>query len=473
MEFQDTFADGFFRRALQYEFTTEMAPGVWKIYRKKDRMDYLAHDMTDQLFTATEKPGVVAQTPVNTLLSPRGHNLIEPLLRILNHENLVSLVDVIATQVSQSGKLGRSRWYTVWNYCDAGNLGNLLVPEEWRPPLPGKKEGVSDNDPSPELEELMTTLDEDIAKYWGEDVYPDASYYNKLGKKISPNRKFLPESLCWHVLCSVLKGLAWLHDGALRIVEDPDTGRMEMDYVDLEWQAMLHRNINPENIFLGHPRRDEWYGACKLGNYSNLVITGFAPGDEGTPLQPDLLFSKPIAPALGKKFTPLVDLIQEDTRVGATYPYQPGQPYTMVSEYRALGEILQAMMVPPGSYDHIENIRKYWVIDNLRNADYSSTLKDFVMVLMQADPWKDPKGDAGLGRAYTTSTLCLDAWWKFTLWKRSDPEGKRWFTGEAAARSQREMDRIEKSIVPASVVQMQRVMNEMDPSKLTPPSKQI
>ncbi|KAI1632708.1 hypothetical protein F4809DRAFT_653112 [Biscogniauxia mediterranea] len=449
MEFHDSFADGFFRKALHYEFTTEMAPGVWKIYRRRDRMEFLAHDMTDQLFTATERPGVVAQTPVNTLLSPKGHNLIEPLQGILNHENLVSLVDVIATQLSQSGKLGRSRWFTVWNYCDAGNLGNLLVPEGARPPPPGKKEGLPGDEKPQDLVELMEAIDEDMGT------------------------KFLPESLCWHVLCSVLKGLAWLHDGALRITEDPDTGRMEMDYVDLEWQAMLHRNINPENIFLGHPRRGEWYGACKLGNYSNLVITSYAPGDDGRALNPEPLFAKPIAPALGQKFTPLVDLIQEDTKVGATYPYQPGQPYTMVSEYRALGEILQAMMVPPGSYDHIEKIRKHWVIDNLREADYSSMLKDFVMQLMQADPWKHPKGDAGLGRAYTTSTLCLDAWWKFTIWKRCEPEGKRWFTGEAAAKHQQVLDGLEKDIIAGSMVEMQRVMNELDPSKLTPPSKQI
>ncbi|KAI5922833.1 hypothetical protein F4810DRAFT_241128 [Camillea tinctor] len=473
MQFQDTTEDGFFRRSFQYEFVTEMDPGVWKIYRKKDRMDFLALDMTDQLFVPTDRPGVVEGTPLNTMLSPHGHNLIESVLGILNHENLVSLVDVFATQVSKSGKFGRMRWYTVWNYCDAGNLGNLLVPEGKVPSRPGKKDRYP-GDKEPTF--VITDLLPDVSWYegFGTEIVPDVQQAIKAAPKDAfPGRKFLPESFCWYVLCSLLKALAWLHDGATKIIRDSDTGEIQMDYADDDWQPMLHRNINPENVFLGHPRRGEWYGACKLGNYRDLVVTGYLAGEDGYPLVAPPLFAKPIAPPIGKKFTPLTELILQDTKMGSTYPYMPDQPYTMVSEYRAVGEIIQAMMVPPGSVGHIESIRKFWVVDNLRDLDYSFILKNFVVRLMQVDPWKDPKGDGGLDTAYTTSRLCLEAWNNYNVWKRGNPEGQNWCTTEVATEKQREMDALVQSAMVGSTVQMQRVMKEMDPSKLTPPSKTI
>ena len=64
---------------------------------------------------------------------------------------------------------------------------------------------------------------------------------------------------------------------------------------------------------------------------------------------------------------------------------QNDQPYTLISEYRALGELLQAMMVKPGHNGslHMTTIRSRSVRDNLRLADYSMELRTFVQSLME------------------------------------------------------------------------------------------
>lgn len=46
----------------------------------------------------------------------------ESLLRLLNHPNLVSLIDVIHDTDIAGGSID----YTVWEYCDKGNLSQLL-----------------------------------------------------------------------------------------------------------------------------------------------------------------------------------------------------------------------------------------------------------------------------------------------------------------------------------------------------------
>ena len=57
----------------------------------------------------------------------------------------------------------------------------------------------------------------------------------------------------------------------------------------------------------------------------------------------------------------------------------------MISEYRALGEVLQAMMITPAhdETDHMKRVRGRSVRDNLRIADYSMELRTFVQSLME------------------------------------------------------------------------------------------
>ncbi len=48
----------------------------------------------------------------------------ETLLRLLNHPNLVSLVDIVRDADFPGGELN----YVVWEYCDKGTLNRLLTP---------------------------------------------------------------------------------------------------------------------------------------------------------------------------------------------------------------------------------------------------------------------------------------------------------------------------------------------------------
>lgn len=53
-------------------------------------------------------------------------NTRESLLRLLNRPNLVSLVDVVCDKDVAGGDID----YTLWEYCDKGNLSQLLGPSE-------------------------------------------------------------------------------------------------------------------------------------------------------------------------------------------------------------------------------------------------------------------------------------------------------------------------------------------------------
>jgi serine/threonine protein kinase len=280
--FKDAYSD-YYDTGLKYEFITELAPGVWKIFRKNDRMEYLAHDVTDTLFaTVDSKPQEL--TDYGHMLRPDGHNILQRVKIVLNHPNLVSLIDCFSLQFSDSGKLGRERWFTVWDYCDAGNLGNLLVPSQSSP---------QDNEEG------------DVELKNAEPV------------------KFLPETFCWHVLISLLGALAWLHDGVRDLAKREDE-LWERQYEDLDWQPMLHRDITPQNVFIGYSRRREWYGPVKLGNYGQLFISGHCQtfGDNNAPTS-----SKVIGPPPGQHFAPLADLITWDSKHGSVYPPQVSLPW--------------------------------------------------------------------------------------------------------------------------------------------------
>ncbi|KAJ8126111.1 hypothetical protein O1611_g7526 [Lasiodiplodia mahajangana] len=371
----------YYDNGLKYEFLTEISPDVWKISRKSDRMEYLAQDVTDRLFIdVNSKPQKL--TDYGRLLAPDGYNLIENVKTVLNHPNLVSLVDCFALQVTKSGKRAREKWYAVWDYCDAGNLGNLLLPAQPRP------------------QDQRTEDGDTIMKDAGSE--PE----NQAGPK------FLSESFCWHVLTSLLRALAWLHDGVQDVVQGEDGGWVKLGE-DTNWSTMLHRNITPRNIFIGYPRRKEWYGPVKLGNYGRLFISGHCEYAGATQVPAT---SKVIAPPPDQKFASLEDLIAFDTNNGSIYPRQPNQPYTLVSEYRAVGEIMQAMMVEPTGNKHVRRIQSQSVKVNLRDANYSGRLKNFVVKLMEFDPWQNVGESDEPRHKYVTSNLY-----------REGQEGLQWF----------------------------------------------
>jgi serine/threonine protein kinase len=173
----------------------------------------------------------VAQTrreaeALNTLLS--SHNQAYTIRQILNHENLVSIVGIIENwpfNKSQTSDVtpGNNVQMLVWDFGDAGNLSALFR------------------------------------------HYPCKS-----------SEFYLPESLCWHVLRSLIRAVTYLHDGKRLIYRPEQLGRhmvREWVSVNTDWFPILHRCIEPRNVWLQHPRGNETYGQCKLGDYSHAAIT--------------------------------------------------------------------------------------------------------------------------------------------------------------------------------------------------------
>lgn len=170
-------------------------------------------------------------TPANDLIK-----------QLLNHENLVSIAGEAtgARIVKANGSTGvQPCRYLVYDYCDAGTLHTMLQ----KPPAPLTSTG------------------------------------------------FIPPSLCWHVLVSLLRALAWLHDGYREdgvgtTVEAPrgmdyDGDEQDNWFQDADWLAVLHCNITPENVFLQRPRGTETYGLVKLGNFSNAQTATHVRGANG------------------------------------------------------------------------------------------------------------------------------------------------------------------------------------------------
>lgn len=240
-------------------------------------------------------------------------DLAEPLGIILNHQNLLSLKEFVTIQRPIIGQ-PQEQYFAVWDFCDAGTLANLLVRPNALPLNTKLYPGDDPNGPKPnrDVDESNMTLDPQFLDPEGEGEPMETD-------ENVPGTKHLPESLCWHVLTSVMRALAWLHDGSRDIQWGSNTAPSRVKY-DRNWEPMLHRNVIPENIFLMHPKRNETYGSCKLGNYSQLYITSHQPGD-GKKIG-ERHRSKALAPPRGVEFQPLEELVQLDERYGYTYPQQ-------------------------------------------------------------------------------------------------------------------------------------------------------
>ncbi|KAI1454463.1 hypothetical protein F4805DRAFT_322856 [Annulohypoxylon moriforme] len=421
--------------ASQYDFITELSPGVWKICRKVDRVEYLAHDITGELTTNPNKPAEGSPTDFQQLLTSEKTNIIEPLKTILNNGNIVSFVDLFSVQRPDAKNQPSQRHYVVWEFCDAGNLGNLLISGQKR------------------FAKLPKLIDEGGWDEQDQDEF-DAWVWDGELPKDDPRTKarsktenlFLPESLCWHVLVSVMRALAWLHEGTT-LAQSKESGRVTYT-PNVDWEPILHRNIVPENIFFMHPRRNEWYGSCKLGNYCNAFISGHHNGYQAKPKQTRAR-SEALAPSRDQEFQPLAELIELDDKFSHTYPQQPTQPYTRVSELRAVGEILQAMMVPPTYQgNQVARMRQKPAYENLEDVNYSHTLKNIVLWLMEFNP--DEKTEDGKymwderARNYLTSLACTTVQRRYETWLTSNhPEANKFVPLEAALMKQKYEDDVE------------------------------
>lgn len=166
---------------------------------------------------------------------------------LLNHANLVNIINNIPVEVFRGSK-DQVEFFSIWEFCDAGSLAAFMQ-------RPAGTRGV----PRQEV--------------------------TREGRV----KKFLPESLVWHVAISMLRALAWLHEGYREepCIEWPGAeasvkwqgwrseakadGSMGED-----WMPILHRNMTADNIFFQHPRGSETYGHCKLGNFSKVFVSGHA-----------------------------------------------------------------------------------------------------------------------------------------------------------------------------------------------------
>ncbi|KAK8044935.1 hypothetical protein PG993_004959 [Apiospora rasikravindrae] len=328
------------RQASKYDFTSEVSPGIWKVVRKNDRAHFLARDVSSWLLDhGSDEPN---HTSLLLLLDKQ--RMIEPLMAVLNHENLVNFVDwVQLIGWKDSKRPDQATHFFIYDYCNAGTLENLFQTET--------------------------------------RIAPSCSEATCIEVPVDPNR-FLPESMCWHVLCSILKGLAWLHDG-LREDLNPHTKEYEIFDAGLDWQTILHRDIAPSNIFFCHPHTmSETYGQCKLGNLSKAFVSGHVNGVLGDRVPPGQ--GKVLAGQDG--FEPL-EKLRQNKDMPMYHPPQFNQPYTIISEYRSVGDVLMGMMIKPimAAMKHVEYIRdldeKNWN-GMFTKANYSADLKDLVWELM-------------------------------------------------------------------------------------------
>ncbi|KAI9658207.1 MAG: hypothetical protein M1829_006811 [Trizodia sp. TS-e1964] len=162
---------------------------IWKTRRREDGKIFLAQEFEDT-------QGIVEE-------------MREPLLRLLTHPNIVSLIDI----VRDSDIVAYARDYTVWEDADMGNLNRVLV-----------------------LEQIE-------------------------------NQKDLPEDLCWHVLSGAASALLYLHHG-YKHSHTYNTLTLQ----DLDWHPVLIGEISPTNIFFKSTDPATPYGTVQLGGFQSALV---------------------------------------------------------------------------------------------------------------------------------------------------------------------------------------------------------
>jgi hypothetical protein len=210
-----------------------------RLLRTSDGHPFLASKIPTMV-TRDVKPKdpskAVPRTRLATAILPAA---AKPISLLLNHPNIISLVDIIRTSnmagpTSEAGQYGD---VTVWEDMDAGSLAYLLPSAEKYP------------------------------------AFEDEEGWRLLAAQ-NFNRFSLPESLCWHVLKSISRALLWLHHG----VKETEGIPGEWLRHDDDWHAVLIRDVSPEQVWLKKPRGGETYGECKLGGFQWAKVCGSVRG---------------------------------------------------------------------------------------------------------------------------------------------------------------------------------------------------
>jgi serine/threonine protein kinase len=207
----------------EYEVIQTLKEDLYLVRRKSDDEKLLGWPF--------EKAGDPNKAYLRRLLQGPDGNAIDALL---NHENLVSIAGSLERwEFSPGVSTVPPQLLLLGDYCDAGTLATLLE----NPPLHPTKTG------------------------------------------------FLPESMCWHVLTSLLSALAWLHDGYRYDEAYVDELGDRREWInDPDWLPILHRGIRPQSIFFQQPRGLESFGLCKLGDFSNCFVSGHVNWRSGGPV---------------------------------------------------------------------------------------------------------------------------------------------------------------------------------------------
>lgn len=244
-----------------FELLSETGQGTWLVIKKNDYrgVKYIAQPLG--ILDGSDAEDANKQETIDTVLA--FYNLMYNLnqgpaiAQIFNHENIISIAGHIRTHpvvgavsAAENPELTQPKDYIVWDFCDAANLSALFQSKP----------------------------------------YVSSDFY-------------LLESLCWHVLTSLLNAITYLHDGKRLFLDtkaSPGEERKWMS-VDQDWNPILHRAIEPRNIFFQHPRGIETYGLCKLGNFEHAVVTNhvITPGDIADAVEEDIEISRAMAPYLG------------------------------------------------------------------------------------------------------------------------------------------------------------------------------
>lgn len=238
----------------QFELLNETGQGTLFATKKDDpSVKYIAQpygvlDASDVEDTDKQKTADEALAFYNLMYNFKVRSTVA---QIFNHENIISIAGYIRTHpVATSSERVHLEEYIVWDYCDASNLSALFQSKP----------------------------------------YESTEFY-------------LPESLCWHVLTSLLSAITYLHDGKRLFLDtQAPAGEEEKMWqsVDQDWYPILHRAIEPRNIFFQHPRGIETYGLCKLGNFEHVAVTNHViTPDGGHAMEEGVGISRAMAPYRG------------------------------------------------------------------------------------------------------------------------------------------------------------------------------
>ncbi|KAH6679101.1 kinase-like domain-containing protein [Halenospora varia] len=255
---------------------------------------------------------------------------------ILNHPNIISLIDIIQPSL-----------------------------------LPGSHTTLNNKKPAPTADlTIFEDMNAGSLAYLlpSANSYPNPSDTHSWHVLATPNpaRFSLPESLCWHVLRSISKALLWLHHGV------KETAGIPGEYMkhDDDWHPILVMDISPGQIWFKRPEGGETYGECKLGGFQWARVIGTVGGEVA-------VASRVEGAQMVKKW------------FWAPEVYTNLSPWTRSSETFSLGATIYAMMTgipPPRLYNYD------WQISRMNDKGFSKGIRDIVADMLKHDPRERPDG---------------------------------------------------------------------------------